>query len=129
MQGRRRLPRWRSLVVVALVWLIPIGCAGGVTEPGVVPLAELVADQEAHDGSTVITEGIVQTFDEPRHYWIEDAEQHRVELFPPERVEDLVGLRIRVTGPFSFRDDRGRGIDIEELEVVDQPPAAAPPPG
>jgi hypothetical protein len=116
----------RSLMVVAVVGSALFGCGGGPSQPQVVSLAELVAEQDAHDGSTVIAEGVVQTFDEPRHYWIEDAEQHRVELFPPELVEDLVGLRIRVTGRFTFQDDRGRGIDVDELEVVDEPPSAAP---
>lgn len=36
----------------------------------------------------------MQTYDQPRHDWIEDVEQHRLELFPHDLVEDLVGQRI-----------------------------------
>lgn len=115
-----------SPLVVAIVGIALLGCAGGPPQPQTVSLAELIAEQDAYDASTVIAEGTVQTYDQPRHYWIEDAEQHRVELFPHEVVEDLVGQRIRVTGRFTFRDDRGRGIDVDDLEVLDgvPPPAA-----
>jgi hypothetical protein len=92
--------------------------------PVTVPLAELVDAQEDHDGSLVITEGTVRTYDDPRHYWIEDAELNRVELVPHEAVEDLVGDDIRVEGRFSFRDDRGRVITVDELEVVAPRPRA-----
>lgn len=121
---RGRSPAGWVVLVVMVAGLVALGCAGGASEPRAVSLAELVREQDAHDGATVIAEGTVQTYDEPRHYWIEDAEQHRVELFPHELVEDLVGHRVRVTGRFTFVDDRGRGIDIDELDVVSEPPAA-----
>lgn len=108
--------------------LMLFGCAGGSPQPQAVSLAELATAHDAHDGSFVIAEGTVRTYDQPRHWWIEDAEQHRVELFPHELVEDLVGQRIRVTGRFTFHDDRGRGIDIDDLEVLDGPPTALPSP-
>lgn len=113
---------WSVLVVV--LGVPALGCAGGETEPRNVSLAELVAEHEAHDGSLVTVEGTVQTYDQPRHYWIEDADQHRVELFPPELVEDRIGHRIRVTGRFTFIDDRGRGIEIDDLDVLSEPPVA-----
>ena len=112
-----------SEVVVALASIALLGCAGD-SAPQVVSLADLVGEQDVYDGSTVSAEGTVQTHDQPRHYWIEDAQQHRVELFPHDAVADLVGQRVRVTGRFTFRDDRGRGIDIDELEVVGETPTA-----
>ncbi len=111
-------------MVVAIVGIGVFGCTGGSVEH--VSLAELVAEQDAYHGSLVSAEGNVQTYDQPRHYWIEDIRQHRVELFPHELVEDLIGQRIRVTGRFTFRDDRGRGIDVDDLEVLDGPPTALP---
>lgn len=111
-------------MVVAIVGIAVLGCTGDSVEQ--VSLAELVAEQDAYDGSLVIAEGTVQTYDQPRHYWIEDIEHHRVELFPHELVEDLVGQRIRVTGRFTFRDDRGRGIDVDDLDVLGGPPTALP---
>ena len=115
-------------MIAVIISITLFGCAGGSPQPQPVSLAELATAQDAYDGSRVIAEGTVQTYDQPRHYWIEDTEQHRVELFPHELVEGLVGQRIRVTGRFSFRDDRGRGIDIDDLEVLDVPPTALPAP-
>lgn len=112
------------MLLLAVVGAGVVGCTGSPSEPRVVTLAELVADQDAYDDSTVIVEGTVRTYDQPRHFWIEDEDQHRVELFPHELVEDLVGHRLRVTGHFTFVDDRGRGIDVEELDVLTEPPAA-----
>lgn len=126
MGGTVRSAPSAAVGLLAAVALLVAGCTPGDADPQVVSLADLVADHDAYDGTTVIAEGIVQSFDDPPHSWIEDVEQHRVELFPHEQVEDLVGLRVRVTGEFTFEEDRGRGIDIDELEVLDEPPAAAP---
>ena len=125
-RGSRPGRMWLWLVV-GFASIAPLGCADR-SPAEVVSLADLVAEQDAYDGSTVIVEGTVQTRDEPRHFWIEDAGQHRVELFPPDAVADLVGQRIRVTGRFTFRDDRGRGIDIADLEVLGEAPTAVAPP-
>jgi hypothetical protein len=72
----------------------------------------------------VIAEGTVRSYDEPLHYWIEDAELNRVELEPHDEVEELLGHDIRVTGTFTFDPERGRLITIDDLEVVRQPPEA-----
>jgi hypothetical protein len=111
-------------IVVTTAVIALLGCSGGPQQTQAVTLAALVAEHDVYDGSTVIVEGVVQSYDQPRHVWIEDAEQHRVELFPYEMVADLVGQRIRVTGLFTFRDDRGRGIDIEGVEVLGEAPTA-----
>lgn len=124
-ERRRCGPRpTRAWALVLFAGIALLGCAGGSSPPQAVPLADLVVEQDVYDGSMVIVEGTVQTHDQPRHSWIEDAEQHRVEVFPHDAVADLVGQRIRVTGRFTFRDDRGRGIDIDELEVLGETPTA-----
>ena len=71
---------WWSPLVVVMTGIALFGCVGGSPQP--VSLAELATAQDAYDGSSVIVEGSVQTYDQPHHYWIEDIEQHRVELFP-----------------------------------------------
>lgn len=65
---------------MAIVGVAMFGCMGDSVEQ--TSLAALFAEQDACDGSLVIAEGSVQTYDQPRHDWIEDIEQHRVELFP-----------------------------------------------
>jgi hypothetical protein len=111
----------KATTVVAAVGMLLGGCGpadGG--EPVEVALVELAEDQTGFDGQVVVTEGVVRTYDEPRHYWIEDADLNRVELTPMELVEPHLGDEIRVTGRFTFRDDEGRRIAVDELEVVDE---------
>ena len=123
--GRCGLRRSLPALLLGAVGLVLAACAsadGG--EPRPVTLAELVAEQDRHDGTRVVVRGTVNTFDDPRHYWIEDVEQHRVELVPEEVAEDLVGAQVEVVGRFSFRDDQGRVIEVEDLEVVDGGPSA-----
>ena len=98
--------------------LLLAACGGGTSAPTEVTLAELVDDHEAFDGDTVTTSGTVRTYHRPRHYWIEDERQHRVELVPEDRVAPHLGEEVRVTGRFTFRDDEGRRIEIDELEVL-----------
>lgn len=109
------------VALVAVVALLAAACGGGIAE---VTLAELTTDQEGYDGRFVRVEGIVRAFEDPPHAWIEDAELNRVELQPLGSVEPHVGERIRVEGRFTFRDDEGRRIVVEDLEVLDAAPGA-----
>lgn len=96
-------------------------CSADAGSPREVTLAEVVADQEAHDGDVLTLEGVVRSYDAPVHHWIEDADQHRVELEPQDLVAPHVGEQIRVTGRYTFQDDRGRLLEIDELEVIGAP--------
>jgi hypothetical protein len=80
--------------------------------------ADLVVDHDRYDGERITAEGVVRSYDDPVHHWIEDTDLNRVELFPQDEVEPHVGDRVRVTGRFRFRDDEGRRIDIDDLEVL-----------
>jgi hypothetical protein len=42
-----------------------------------------------------------------------------VELEPQDLVAAHVGDLIRVTGRYSFRDDRGRLIEVDDLDVIE----------
>lgn len=103
------------------------GCAGGPDAPSPVTLADLVVEQDRYDGQMVVTEGTVRTYDHPRHYWIEDDAVNRVELVPSEAAADHVGARVRVRGPFTFRDDEGRRITVEQLEILEEAAQASTP--
>lgn len=109
----------RTAALLAALCLGVIGCGGGDDGPVDVSLAELVEDQRAYDGRTVTTSGVVRSFDDPVHYWIEDPDVHRVELVPAELIEQHVGTEVEVTGRYTFRDDEGRRIEIDELEVLE----------
>ncbi|TVP70664.1 MAG: glucose-inhibited division protein B [Nitriliruptor sp.] len=115
----------RLLMILGVLMLAIAGLSACTTDdrPEPVTLAELVAEEARLDGTVVLVEGTVRTYDDPPHSWIEDPEHHRVELFPHERVADLAGERVRVEGRFTFDPDRGRGIDVEALEVLDTPQA------
>lgn len=85
------------------------------------PLAQLVERPGEHDGRAVVTEGVVQSFDEPLHHWVEDGSQHRVEVIPRQQVAPHVGDRVRVEGRFTAAGgDRGRHIEVERLEVLEE---------
>jgi hypothetical protein len=106
----------RSITAISAAVLL--GCSGADGPPSEVALVDLVVEQDTYEGELVTTQGVVRTFDEPRHYWIEDDDQNRVELVPQDRVSPHLGDRIEVTGRFTFRDDEGRRIEVDELEVL-----------
>lgn len=109
-----------SLRVLAtvVVTVLALGGCGSAAATADLTLAELTVDQVRFDERTVRTDGVVRTAPSPRHYWIEDADLNRVELQPHDQVEDLVGWTVQVEGHFTFRDDEGRRIQIEELTVL-----------
>ncbi|WP_052668453.1 hypothetical protein [Nitriliruptor alkaliphilus] len=109
----------RTAALLAALCVGVIGCGVGDDQPVEVSLAELVEDQHAYDGRTVITSGVVRSFDDPVHYWIEDRDVHRVEVVPAELIEQHVGAEVEVTGRYTFRDDEGRRIEIDSLEVLE----------
>jgi hypothetical protein len=109
--------RLLGLAAIALAVLLA-GCPAEDETPVEVSLAELVAEQREFDGRDVETQGVVRTFDEPRHYWIEDDHPNRVELLPDEVAEPYVGQEVRVTGRFSYADDRGRVIEVDEITPI-----------
>lgn len=120
-QEHRISGRNRALATWFVV-LLAVGTAGcaGEDVPSVVPLATLATEQEQWDGRSVRARGVVRSFDEPLHFWIEDAAASRVELVPHDGLEDLVGLTVDVVGPFSFEEGEGRRITVEELTVVER---------
>ncbi len=109
-----------SLLVSAVVMLALLGACSETTTD--IPLATLVAQQAEYDGQALSTTGIVRTFDEPRHYWIEDDELNRVAIEPDEAVSDYVGERVRVTGDYRADRETGRVLEAAEVTVLDTRP-------
>ncbi|QFU02022.1 hypothetical protein FIU83_10255 [Halomonas sp. THAF5a] len=81
-----------------------------------VPLPVLASNPAAHDGRRVATSGVVRRFEAPRHYWIEDEDLHRVELFPHARIAPYLGGAVRVEGRFRFSPTEGRRLTLERVE-------------
>lgn len=109
--------RWWTLAVV-LGSLVSAGCAATSSGPIEVELADLSADHEEYDGQVVVARGVVRTFHDPRHYWIEDAHLNRVEIEPQDRIRPYLGAEVRVVGRFTARDGEGRRIVLHDLEPV-----------
>lgn len=82
-------------------------------------LATLADYQQGYDGRDVVTEGVVRTFDDPRHYWIEDEDLNRVAIEPDSSVADRVGERVRVQGRFTASADAGRLIQAEAVSPLE----------
>lgn len=117
MNHSSRKPRF--LVSSLLVVLLLLGCGDEATISEV-PLAVLANNPAAHDEARVATQGVVRHFEDPLHYWIEDEDLHRVEIFPHELIAPHLGKEVRVEGLFHFSTSEGRRLTLESvISVVD----------
>lgn len=105
------------LVAAAVVLGLAAGSCGDSDSKGPVDvtLATLANEEASYEGRQVRTEGVVRTFESPRHYWIEDAYPNRVALEPADVAAPLVGEEVEVVGRFTFDEETGRVITIEEI--------------
>ncbi|RUO25311.1 hypothetical protein CWE09_00820 [Aliidiomarina minuta] len=102
-------------VVLPVSLLLLLAACSGATE---VSLANLVNQEYSLDGRTVLTKGVVRTFEEPRHYWIEDEQLNRVSIEPDAAVRDLVGERVEVSGRFTVSREQGRVIQAQRVTLL-----------
>lgn len=109
---------FRQSTAAAMLAFALAGC-GGDPRTSEVTLAVLAGNAESHDGSRVATEGVVRHFDDPLHYWIEDEDLNRVELFPHETIAPYLGERVRVEGQFAFSREEGRRLTLDSVDVLD----------
>ncbi|HSH47596.1 MAG TPA: hypothetical protein VK991_03290 [Halomonas sp.] len=86
------------------------GRANGVT------LAVLTTSPADYDNSQVITSGVVRRFEEPLHYWIEDDDLNRVEIFPHEKIAPYLGEVVLVEGRFRFSTTEGRRLTLTDIK-------------
>lgn len=84
-------------------------------------LAVLVQQAEQFDGARVATEGRVRHFETPLHYWIEDEDLNRVEVFPHEDIAPYLGETVRIIGHFEYSSGEGRRLTLERLERPSMP--------
>jgi hypothetical protein len=104
----------KPLLALALCTILLAACG---TNTGSVTLETLVDLQREYNGERLATRGVVRTFDNPRHYWIEDDKMNRVALQPEDQLPALVGRTLRVVGKFSYSPSTGRIITIERMEL------------
>ncbi len=83
-----------------------------------VTLAQLVAAAPSFDGERVETEGVLNRFADPEHYWLEDEDRNRVAVLPGELVEHHRGEKLRVVGRFSYHPDAGRRIELDAVATA-----------
>ena len=95
--------------------LVIAGC--GERDAQEVSLAALVAAQQDFDGRRVIVNGTLRTFDEPRHYWIENEKPERVALTGAGDLSARVGEDIEVHGRFHYDRQKGRRVEVSKVEV------------
>lgn len=106
-------------ILGTLVFLLTLNGCGQGDKPLEISLAELAERPAAYDGRVVRTRGTVRGFDDPRHYWLEDANLNRVGLTPEDRIAPHLGRQITVLGQFSYARDRGRRIRVGTIEDYD----------
>jgi hypothetical protein len=109
----------RRLGWVLVLALSMAACGEADTGATELRLADLVHFQERYDGDVVSTTGMVNMFDEPEHYWVEDEALNRVRIVPHDAVSDLVGQRVRVVGRFEYGSGEGRVISARSVRPVD----------
>ena len=65
-----------------------------------------------------MTQGVVRRFEDPLHYWVEDQDLNRVELFPHDAVAEYLGEQVRVSGTFRLGERGGRRLTVTRLETL-----------
>jgi len=100
-----------------LLALVLVGCSD--RGPQQVSLAALAVAQQDFDGRRVIVTGTLRTFDEPRHYWIENDKLDRVALKDAGDLSGRVGENIEIHGRFHY--DRKKGRRVYVSKIVDDP--------
>ena len=111
----RRLPIFLLLAALGTV------AACGGREAVEVTLAQLVAQQDAYAGRTVVAVGTLRSHPDPAHYWIEDDRYNRVEVAYGDDLAPYLGRRLAVRGLFRYDSDEGRRIDVEYLAPSPRP--------
>ncbi len=101
--------------MVALVLLLAACGGGGIRD---VTLGELVADEGEFSGDQVRLRGTAVRFENPEHFVVEDERSNRVQITPLEDIAPFDGMLVEVTGRFTFSEDRGRLLELEEVEAV-----------
>lgn len=101
----------------AVLWLLFAACDGGGIRD--VTLGQLVADEAEYDGDRVRLRGTVVGFENPEHYVVEDERSNRVQVTPIEDIGAFEGTVVEVTGRFTFSEDRGRQLQLEEVRAAD----------
>lgn len=76
-------------------------------------LSQLFAQQEAYDDRLVVTEGVLRMHTPPRHYWVEDDDNHRVEIRSDGDLNPFLGERVRVAGRFHYGREAGRSLELD----------------
>jgi hypothetical protein len=105
-------------VATLFVALLLLAC-GGEPPATEVPLSVLANNPAVHDDSRVATSGVVRHFEDPLHYWIEDEDLNRVEIFPHEWIATHLGEAVRVEGHFRFSPREGRRLTLERVDLLE----------
>lgn len=105
-----------ACLCVLIVASMLSGC--GNPDPVQTTLSALTVSQVAFDGRHVVVSGTLRTFDDPRHYWIENAALDRVALKGAEDLEPLVGRNVEVSGLFNYDRSEGRRIEVTRLRPL-----------
>ena len=111
---------WKSisaLVAMFFVGLLLLGC-GENEKVNAVSLAMLTESPTNYHDTQVVTEGVVRHFDNPLHYWIEDEDLNRVEIFPHERIVPYLGEAVVVKGHFRYSRTKGRRLTLTNVEAL-----------
>lgn len=112
----------RQLTILCLL----VGTLGCTERTALVDLATLKNTQTSWNGRLVVVRGTLQTFDKPRHFWIEDDARNRValddqsvsKLYSEAELIALVGEQLEIMGEFRYQIDEGRSIRVRTITAL-----------
>ncbi|MCD6005271.1 hypothetical protein ACM25P_11425 [Vreelandella alkaliphila] len=105
-------------LMVAMLLMVTLisGCRGQLTVT--VPLPMLVNNPAAFDDRQIVTQGVVRHFNDPLHYWIEDEQLNRVEIFPHQEIAPYLDESVEVEGQFHFSPNEGRRLTLTRVDQL-----------
>ncbi len=104
----------RNLTLLTVMITVLAACRGP-TQPIEVDLGVLVEQPSEYTGRRVTTWGMLRTFDQPRHYWIETADFQRVGVVPEQKIASYVNEMVQVSGRFDIVAGAGRQLTVEHI--------------
>ena len=107
----------RPAAGIALCLLALAGCGTDEAVPTTLPA--LAERPDRWDGREVVVRGIVRSYPEPRHYWIETTDADRVALAGDADLEPLVGWTVDVRGTFRYDRTAGRRILVRRIDATE----------
>ncbi len=109
---------WKPISIVIAIFFAGLTLQGCDKTENVsqVTLSMLTQNAARFDDREILTQGVVNRFEDPLHYWIEDSNLNRVEILPHKKAAAYLGQAVVVKGHFRFSATEGRLLTLTEIK-------------